>query len=264
MSWTPRWRHVTQIHTDGSGWNDCGEASLARAIMEYDPATPGRAGNQEWQLPRDIHDPSNPATIWDLISRLSVLARGTPDSPSNGFTSADGIQRMLAAFGLHMPANYADGPDAGWQATVDHPLALCWVDGVTLAPPSFPASYFGGDWGYDHLILSLPVEGLYNDPLTIWPDTRTDTRYTDAAVRAALGGAWILPAPEPVAPVQYHVIARCALKSRPNHLGAPGNPTRAELAAGAGVTLTGQRTPHWLEVRAGDAAGWVLGSNVAA
>src|SRR5579883_2501818 len=193
MGWTPRWRHVTQIHQDQSGWNDCAEASLARAIMEYDPATPERTANGEWQLVRNIHDPLNPSTIWDLISRLGIIARGIPDQPGQGFTSAGGIQAILAAFGLQLAENYIDGPAAGWQATLEHELVLCWVDGTVLAPASFPASYFGGDWGYDHLILSLPVVGLYNDPLTVWPDTRTDVGYADWAVQQALGGVWVLP-----------------------------------------------------------------------
>lgn len=266
MSWTPRFHHVTQIHSDGSGWNDCGEASLSRALLEYDATTASRQSNNEWDLVRRVHNPSDPATIWDLVSRLGEIARGMADTPGQGFTSSDGLWRILNAFGLGAASTFVDqedGSSRAYTAAYNTAMSLCWVDGTVLSPATFPASYFGGDWGYDHLILWLPnsggVDNLFNDPLTIWPDTHTDVRYDLGAVRQAMGGVWLLPAPESVTPTTYLVKRPCALKVQPNHVCAAVE----SLAAGARVVPQAGRTPHWGQYKAADGkVGWLEFVNV--
>ncbi len=233
---------------------------MARAILEYQPDTAARKANQEWALVGQIHDPSAPQGVQDLINRLSILARGAPNGPWNGFTSADGIQQALNAFGLSWQAVYTN--DVGAATVVQRAqatsLALLWVDGSGLWPSAYSGSFFGGDWGWDHIILSLPDGNLFNDPLTDDPDRATDVRYAWDAVQSNIGGAWLLPNPEGLA-TTAKLVAAAALKVQPNHVcKAVGN-----LPAGAVVSLMAGQTPHWREVRdATGRVGWLLKDNL--
>lgn len=240
---------------------------MARAILEYQPDTAARKANPEWQLIRQIHDPATPQGVQDLINRLSLLARGAPNGPWNGFTSADGIQQALNAFGLSWQAVYTN--DVGAQTVVQRAqatsLALLWVDGSALWPSAYSGSFFGGDWGWDHIILSLPDGNLINDPLSDVPDKATDVRYAWDAVQNAIGGAWLLPQPESLTSTAT-LKAAAAVKAFPNHLGKPSNLVVVQLGAGARVTLLAEQTPHWQKVATmdGSHAGWLLSDNLKA
>lgn len=264
--WKPRWgKHVSQIHKDGSGWNDCGEASLARALLEYDPLTPLRKKDTQWDLIRAIHDPKAPQGPLDLINELSIIARGHADQPTNGFTDGAGIQRILVAYGLDKGSGYydqQDGSSRAYKQAYQRPLSLCWVDGVRLAPASFPASFFGGDWGYDHLILWLPYAGqdnLFNDPLTVTPDQQTDVQYDLAAVNAAMGGVWLLPTPENLAQPTYVTTKHVGLKPNPNHIGK----ATEQIAAGQPVTKMGVTSGDFIKITSPTGnIGWVASDAV--
>jgi hypothetical protein len=257
--WTPRWHHVTQLHADGSGWNDCGEASIARYLMECDLAS--FAGKPQWDLIRRVHDPRDPATIWDLVSQIGQIARGMPDQPGQPPTSVSGMEHALSAYSISW--QWVEGP-AAFDAAYSAYWSICWVDGTVLAPASFPASFFGGETGYDHLILWLPrYQGSptwFNDPLTVTPDTRSDVQYDLDAVRQAMGGAWILPPTHHGEDGQARIIQACELKRSPNHL--PGDV--AALPAGATVELAASVTPHWQQVGYQGKTGWVLRANLRA
>ncbi len=266
MNWTPRWHHVTQWGSGedpSSGSNNCAEASIARALLEYDPSTPERRTNQEWNLIRNVHDEAKPDTVQDIIDRVSILARGAANGPWNGFTSADGIQRALSAYGLKWRVTYTNDAGAGSVTNLvrDNESVLCWVAGQELSPTSYSGSFFGGDWGWDHIILSLPDGNLFNDPLTDVPSQQSDVRYGWDAIGACIGGVWVLPPFEGVT-LSAKVKDACALKSFPNHLGPPGNKVVIQIPAGTVVRLNNGVTPHWQQIMALSKVGWVLKDNL--
>jgi hypothetical protein len=269
-SWSPRWRHVTQIHSDGSGWSDCAEAAVARALMEYDPTTPARMANPEWALVREVADPKSPITIWDLISRICIIARGYPDSPNNPPTSNVQFERVFTFFGLTWTTytTFISTQDEIFSQVWNNHLTLCWVDGTTLQPASYPASYFNGWSGYDHIILGLP-NGQFNDPLTVFSNitgraASIDVYYSATSVREALGGCWVLPPPEGTQTIEWIVSVDAKLKLWPNHLGAPVNRAVASISEGEQVFPTGYSTPSWVEVKNGKGIrGFLLKSNIA-
>jgi hypothetical protein len=263
--WTPQYHHVTQIHSDGSGWNDCAEASVARFLMECDLSR--QPNDQHWNIVRAVLDPAQPLVgIWALISHLGELGRGEPDQPGQGYTTILGINAMLAAYGI--AAQFTDGGVAAYALALAAPWSLCWVDGTVMAPPTHPASYFGNEAGQgNHFMLWLPSyqgrDNVFNDPLSIDPDIYSDAAYTVASVSEAMYGCWVLPNTNhgEDGPEQYHVLAACALKQQPNHL--PG--VVEVLTAGTLVTATANgTTPNWRQVTAPDGRnGWLLQNNLA-
>lgn len=259
--WIPRWgKHVSQwIHYPGgkSGGDGCAEAAIARAIMEYDPETPERKKNPEWVLVRRIHDPNDPATITDLMDRVSVIARGEHLGVNDDFTSDVGIQVALDQFGLawsvYYVANDGDVPFA-WNRAYQTAMSIIWVDGSQLSGGYQSDGYFAGFGGFgNHIMTWLPnpdgmTPNLVNDPLADVPDERSDVRYPLDMLRGAFYGCWTLPAPESQTLPRWTILSACAGKRWPNPFGAPVNSVLARIPAGSVVLLTGYHTPSWTEI----------------
>jgi hypothetical protein len=236
--------------------------------MEYDPATPARQSNAEWQLIRHIHDQNGSATIQDLISRVGDIARG----PGNtGVTSLDGMKQALAAFGIQASwceSDQEQSPEQAYQTAYNLPLAILFVDGLGTAQPSFPRSYFDDRPGiFDHFIVWLPnaggVDNLFNDPMTDQTPTsaagKVDVRYDLTSIQHALGDVLVLPAPEGLVPSTWHIVADCAVKVLPNHVCKAVSQVHANTV----VKLTGRTTPQWTQiVDPAGVTGWVLTANL--
>ena len=231
--WTARSCFVSQLHGDGSGWNDCFEASLLRYLREV--GTVDVAGDVATQL-----------------AAVAQLVRGVPDAPGNADTTLGEAEAALQHYGAWVSFV------TDWSKVLASPFALCFVNGIELRPSQYPASWFDNANYDDHFILRLP-NGAYNDPLV---PSRQDVSYDEASVRGYFGGAYLLPwtgakvAEQP----RFNVVQACALKVDPNHVCS----AVARLAAGAEVLGTGKRTPHWTEVQTPHLRGWLPTSNLAA
>lgn len=245
MSWAPRHGHVSQLHAGPggvlSGWNDCWEACLARYLCERDHTL---------------------ALLGDLalIDRVSRAARGAADAPDNADTSLGDAAASLRAFGLpvHWTASYQDALAAPW--------AICLVDGTLLAPPQYPAAWFGTPApGGNHFILWLPFwqgsANWFDDPLA-YGNGQHDCLYASGSVAAAFYGAYLLPdtgngegsGANPTTGAHLLVAARCALKLQPNHTCI----AVATLAAGMAVTALSGIQDGWQRVRTADGiGGWL-------
>src|SRR6516165_7988271 len=75
-AWHPDVYFFTQLHSSGSGNNACGPASLACAGL----ATGAISDARGWQ---------------DILNECCMVSRGTPDTPSAGYTS---FAQMEAGF----------------------------------------------------------------------------------------------------------------------------------------------------------------------
>lgn len=242
MGWSPRHGHVSQLRPDAagvlSGWNDCWEASLARYLCERDP---GIVADDDWAL----------------IDAVGRTARGAPDAPDNADTTLDEAARSLGAYGIapRWTASFAEALAAPW--------AICLVDGTGLAPAQYPADWFGAAGGGNHFVLWLPAwqgsADWYDDPLAYF-NGQQDCRYDRGSVAASFYGAYLLPDTGcgEAAPDHGAIIARCALKVRPDHRCL----ALANLAAGSAVTLLAGASGAWRQVGAAGKIGWVLGANV--
>lgn len=197
VSWTPRWRHVSQIHADGSGWNDCWEAALARYLRERD--TPGIAGDG-----------------WTLINAISLAARGEPDTPDNLDTTLPECDQSLLDF------DCAVNWTASYQAALSAPWAICLVDGRKLSPAQYPPSWFNAAPGANHFILWLPqlhgAANWFNDPLA-YTNGQKDCQYDLGSVARAFSGAYLLPSTGngELSPRRVQARARCGLLTAPRH-----------------------------------------------
>ncbi|MDB5077294.1 MAG: hypothetical protein JWO42_3473 [Chloroflexi bacterium] len=239
MGWTPRYRHVSQLHPGPggtlSGWNDCWEACLARYLRERDPAV--CKGDD-----------------WALIAAISQVARGRPDAPDNPDTTLVDASRSLAAYGV------AATWTAGYQDALQAPWAICLVDGPVLSPAQYPADWFGRSApGGNHFILWLPFwEGSadwFDDPLC-FANGQHDCQYDLGSVAAAFQGAYLLPSTGngEISPAPLQVAARCGLKVQPNHTCV----ALTQLAAGARVVALSGATGAWQQVRTvAGITGWV-------
>jgi hypothetical protein len=239
MGWTPRYRHVSQLHPGPggtlSGWNDCWEACLARYLRERDPAV--CAGDD-----------------WALIAAIGQVARGMPDTPDNPDTTLADASRSLAAYAV------AATWTASYQDALQAPWAICLVDGRLLSPAQYPRDWFGrAGPGANHFILWLPYcEGSANwfdDPLC-FANGQRDCQYDLGSVAAAFQGAYLLPSAGngEASPAPMRVTARCALKAQPNHICV----ALLQLAAGARVAALNSVVGGWQRVRTSEGIiGWV-------
>ncbi len=276
--WVPRWgKHVSQWLqlADGSwsGGNGCAEATITRALLEYDPTTPARAAIADWDKVRRAQDPHSGYTATDLMNDVSLLARNQPLGPNAPETwdapgaYGLGIEGTLAHFGLAWTAHYVSGEGfaTAWEAALDAPLSILWVDGSRLSGAYQSDGYFAGLGGKgNHIVLWLPSAdgstlGLVNDPLADWPNRESDLAYGITMLRSAFFGCWVIPTPESAHAPVYTINQNCDLKQAANHL--PGTVER--LLAGTAVTFTGERVHEWAGVVAPDhQAGYVLWDNL--
>jgi hypothetical protein len=260
--WTtasPRSQHVSQLaHAGGaglgSGWDDCGPASVLRYLREAGKVDP--AG--------DI-----PAQLSDIAYRV----RGTADSAANGPVDVNALSSALRNYGVatHYSETYADAEKAPWSVVL--------VDAFQLAPAQYPqdAGWLGTDSGSgDHYILWLPQwQGSaywFNDPLA-YNNGQQDCQYAAASIQTAFRCALVLPttghgedaAPLPApptpapTPLRRMVSAACTLKPAPSHQGAGvmRNGQEVQIPAHGQLIDTWVRTNGWARVQYTDLHGWV-------
>jgi hypothetical protein len=253
--------------------NGCAEASITRALLEYDPTTPDRMANPEWANVRRVHDPADAYGALDLMDHVSMLARnqhlGPADSETYDVPSPHGlgIEGTLTRYGLQFGQHCVseEGKDAAWQAANQAPMSILWVDGSKLSGAYLSEYYFTDPGEGNHILLWLPTPdgvtlGAVNDPLANIPDLNTDTTYSLSMLWGAFYGCWVIPTPESARVPVYSIKTDCDLKKAPNHL--PG--TLERLTANTVVTFTGERIHEWARVIAPDGtSGYVLWDNVA-
>lgn len=251
--WQPQSAHVSQLHHDGSGWNDCWEASLTRYLRECGTLDP--AGDPLAQ-----------------IAEVAQVVRGYADAPGNAPTYIDQCAASLAHYGL--PASWTDD-----YTTTQHAYwAICLVDAFQLSPAQYDSSWLGSyDSGEgDHFILWLPQQGdqidWFNDPLA-YAYGEVDNQYDLRAVGAAFRGAYLLPSTEHgeavftvtrlpgPAHVAHHdatVRQACALKSQANH----ECKRLTWMPAGSPVTVIRDLAHGWSQVIGGRYVGYALTANL--
>jgi hypothetical protein len=232
-AWKAKSAFVSQLHVDGSGWDDCFEACLVRYLREVG------------KLPLA-------GVIAAQLADAALITRGVPDARANLPTTFGQADRAFAHYGVS--AVWHDD----FASAMGSPFALCYVNGMRLAPSQYPASWLNNQDYNDHFILCLPST-QYNDPLV---PSRCDVSYGYSSAPEWFGGAYCLPAapaPAPVVLPRYTVLQTCKLKRNPNHLEGVVGP----LAQRAVVTATGGITPHWRQVQDGKLVGWVLQNNLA-
>ncbi len=277
--WVPRWgKHISQwIQLQNGGWSGgegCAEASITRALLEYDATTPARMANPEWANVRRVHDPADSYGAHDLMDYVSMLARNQHLGPSDAATldapgpNGLGVEGTLDRFGLAWEQHYVsqEGFDTAWKAAWSAPMSLLWVDGSRLSGAYQSASYFpdSAKGKGNHIMLWLPSPdgttlGMVNDPLADLPDRSSDTTYSIPMLTGAFYGCWVIPAPESARVPVYTIIADCDLKQAANHL--PG--TVEQLHAGTQAAFTGERVHEWAKIIAPDRrAGYVLWNNL--
>lgn len=170
MAWTgPKGAYPSQLHNDGSGWDDC----FPDALQGY------------------LRNAGKLSLSDDTLTQLATVAavvRGTPDSPNNGPVDLPTADGALQHYGL--PAKYT----TSYQEMINSPWAICLVDGTKLQPANYPSSWFGDPGQANHFVLSLPAwKGNYNwflDPLN---PKRDYCQYDLLSVIAGFYGAYLLP-----------------------------------------------------------------------
>lgn len=241
MTWTPRSGHVTQLHADGSGWNDCWEASQVRAMRELG-------------LLSVDGDPMA------QINEVSLAARGLPDRPLNQPTSLPQCSAGLDHYGIKYTwtESYTEALTAA--------MAICWVNGIVLRPQQYPPSWFSGENFLDHFILWLPQwkgsSYWFNDPLA---SNYKDCEYDNLAV--AFGGAFILPAPTGAPSLAVKVLfpQACAMNSKASHDPLVKTVLCHIPAGGTGLlwgTTTSVGTEKWSRVQWRNFTGWVPATKI--
>lgn len=221
-----RWRHVSQwIELPGgsrTGANGCAEASLTRAVLEYEPSTPVRVAMSPWHLARRVHDRHDAYGEKDLMDQISIWARGEHLGPYADPTYVAGIEKVLDLFfpGLWSAHYVADeGRDTCYAGAYATPMSILWVDG-SLVSRDYQGPYFGGEEGQGNHIMCWPpaVNGAdpVNNPLADVPDMATDTSYQGDELKSMLYGYWGLPDPEPLQR-RAMITHTCALKPTPDH-----------------------------------------------
>jgi len=275
-----RWRHVSQwIDLPGgsrSGGEGCAEASLTRAILEYDPNTPNRRAMSNWHLASRVHDPHDSYGEYDLMDQISLWARGEHLGPYDSPTYVSGIEKVLNLFfpgdwSAHYVSN--EGIDVCYAGCYATPMSILWVDG-SIVSKDYQGSYFGGLEGQGNHIMCWPpaLGGLdpVNNPLADLPDMATDTTYAANELKSMLYGYWALPKPEPL--VQRAMVTHtCALKPTPTHTSV----SLQTLFGGASVSLlnihaqsaSGRTIENWERVSFAPAGkpeiiGWVPAANL--
>jgi hypothetical protein len=230
--WTAKSSFVSQLHVDGSGWNDCFPASLDRYLREVGLLSLSSSSAAE-------------------LLGVALATRGLPDARGNADVTLGQADVALGHYAL--PVEWT----IDWARTWASSFAICLVNGMRLMPAQYPASWFGGaDWP-DHFILRLP-NGLYNDPLN--PNLR-DCAYDESSVREFFGGAYLLPLALPTSAANlFTVIADCSLKPFANHVCGE----LARFRVGTRVAAVGPETPHWRLVKTPHLVGWLLKSDLLA
>lgn len=197
MSWSPRHGHVSQIHPDGSGWDDCWEAALARYGFEAGRFPAGTTDEQ-------------------AINAVALAARGQPDTPANPDTTLPEAAASLAHYGL--PVEWS----ADYRMALNAPWAICLVDGTKLEPAQYPSSWFGDPGQANHFILWLPNWGgaanWFNDPLA-YDNGQQDCPYDLGSVASAFYGAYLLPTTNngETPPQHWTALRQFGLLPRPVH-----------------------------------------------
>lgn len=248
MGWSPRYKHVSQIHSDGSGWNDCFEASLLRYLYENGHYAP---------------------TYNQLIAlnEVAIAARGIPDGPGNPDTDFSEADQAFEHYGIPYvwTASFAQAQAAPWS--------LVYVNAIKLSPNQYPPSWLGGQNTLDHFVLWLPnwkgSANWFNDPLA-YANGEKDCQYTPASVADAFGGAYILPTTNhgetPV--VLSRVKQKCSLKSAPSHASIgvatiPANGQFLDLHQTVVLSSETWRKVEWCSGSTGCHIGYILQRNIA-
>ena len=221
-----RWKHVSQwIDLPGGsrvGGNGCAEASLTRAILEYDHTTPVRRSMTNWHLAGRVHDAHDSYGEHDLMDQISLWARGEHLGPNDGPTYVSGIEKVLDLF---FPGDWSahyvsdEGIDTNYAGCYNTPMSILWVDGSVVSK-DYQGSYFGGEEGQGNHIMCWPPaigsQDPINNPLADVPDMATDTSYSADELKSMLYGYWALPRPESF--IQRAMVTHtCALKPTPDH-----------------------------------------------
>lgn len=223
----------SQIHPDGSGWNDCfggsfGAYGLAARLFA--------AG----------------ASAETILNTISLATRGIPDAPDNPDTTLAQASACLQRYGL--PAQVT----TDWQTTLNAPWAILLVDGIEITRADgtkpYPASWFGGATGPDHFVLWGPsFAGNYDWVMNPLDPTGKWARYEVGILQGAFNCAFPLPA----VPAAYIVSVKTAgtLKQQANKTshGALGPDLQpVKLAVGQVVNLTGRMAGGYSELRLPD------------
>lgn len=237
--------YVSQLHADGSGWADCFQASLGTYLKAVG------------KLPMDMADA-------DVLNAVSIASRGTPDNPGQGYTTLNEAGIALQHYNIDFTLSY------DWTKIIAAPWAILLIDGtaVRLADGGvpYPASFFGGETGPDHFVLSgVAYNGAYNfvaNPLAL---SHGWAQYDLGSLQRATTCGYLLPdVPGKPAPKALHWAAKtaCKLKVLPNHTSTGICPIPASAS---GVTwgetkVVGGET--WIKCQFRDVLGWLLRSNL--
>lgn len=249
MSWTPRYKHVSQIHSpSGSGYDDCWPASLTRYLYE----------NKTFSVAKDPVQ---------ALAEVALVTRGTPDAPDNAPVDFSQAEHSMAHYGLKFvwTTSFAQASAAAWS--------IVYVNGIRLSPAQYPSSWFGGEDIFDHFILWLPKWGgsanWFNDPLA-YNNGQQDCVYTSESVAYAFGGAYMLPTTNngENSPVLVRAKSKCSLKAAPSHTstGVATIPALGQcLDLSVRVTANKQEWAkvEWCSSKSGCHLGYVLSDNIA-
>jgi hypothetical protein len=233
MAWTPRHGHCTQLHPDGSGWNDCWQCSLARYLYEAEIV------------------PAN-KDYWTLIDEICYASRGYGDHPGNSYTTFDQAEASLSHYGIpiHYTYSYPEAANTFWS--------IVYVDGRHMVPDTYPDSYFhigAPDPEGNHFALWLPLwngsGSWFNNPLSV--DKQDHEQSIDVFY-----GAYLLPQTGngETAPERKRVNQACGLKPQPAHGGQnmydiPDNGELIDLG------ITKVTDDIWQNCQYRDRYGWV-------
>lgn len=194
MTWTPRHGHCTQLHADGTGWNDCWQCSLARYLYEAGIVPPD-------------------APYWPTVNDICLASRGYPDSPSNPYTTFDEAERSLRHYGI--PVWYS----TSYQEVSAQAFSIVYCDGRYLVPDAYPDSWFGGpNPSGNHFVLWLP----YWQDSALWLNNPLVPEQVDMQQRIDMFyGAYILPTTGngESGPVRRKAKQQCGLKPSAAHGG---------------------------------------------
>lgn len=235
----------TQLHPDGTGWNDCYGSSLEAYLRAYG------------KFPASMSDE-------DALNYISVATRGTPDSPNNPYTTLAQADLGLAHWGLPVTLSY------DWTKALNAPWSICLVDGTAITKADgtkpYPASWFNYETGPDHFCLWGPgYQGRFDwlmnplDPAMQWAE------YDLGSLQRAFSCAYLLPdvpGPAAIKKVSWMAKTKATLKPQPNHESTGICPVPA---GASGVTWNETKqvgADLWIRVAFRASYGWLIKNNL--